>query len=287
MGEMDSVITFRELSTKFLAWSKLHQAERSHEYYEGYVEKYIAHLGDKADDDAEAMKPYQLEEWVDSHPKWSDNYKRGGVVAINRVFNWGTKSGYVATNPIRTAHKPPAQPRKIFMKPEDYDKIYACLKATDPFRDLLVFVWIVGCRPQEARAIEVRHLHLDKGYILFPKEESKGKREPRKIIINDEVREIIRRNMGERTTGYVFLNSRKQPWTKYAICARMSKLSDMIGTRMFLYAARHGYGTRKLKAGHGHLAIAATMGHKDGSMLAKIYSHIDEDDEHLRTVLRD
>ena len=87
-------ISFRELSTKFLAWSKLHQAPRSHEYYEGYVQKYIAVLGDKADEPAEAMKPYQLEEWVDSKPKWSDNYKRGGVVAINTVFNRGIKMGF-------------------------------------------------------------------------------------------------------------------------------------------------------------------------------------------------
>jgi integrase len=130
-------------------------------------------------------------------------------------------------------------------------------------------------------------LFIEKGYILFPKEESKGRRESRKIILNERTKEIIVNNLGGRKEGYVFLNSRKQPWTKYAICARMQDLSKRIGTRMFMYAARHGYGTRKLKAGHGHLAIAATMGHKDGSMLAKIYSHIDEDDEHLRTVLVD
>ncbi len=173
------------------------------------------------------------------------------------------------------------------MKKEDYDRILGCIKDTDPFRDFLVFVWICGVRPQEARAIEARHLHLDKGYILFPKEESKGKREPRKIILNDEAADIIRRNLCGRKQGHVFLNSRKQPWTKFAVCARMQEISKRIGTRMFMYAARHGYGTRKLKAGHGHLAIAATMGHKDGSMLARIYSHIDEDDEHLRTVLVD
>lgn len=281
------MISFRELSTKFLTWSKLHQAPRSHEYYEGYIQKYLAHLSDKGDAAAEEMKPYQLEEWVDSHPKWSDNYKRGGVVAINRVYNWGCKSGYISSNPIRTAHKEPAEARKIYMKPEDFDKLLGCLKDGDPFKDLLVFTWMVGCRPQEVRAIEARHLFLDKGYILFPKEESKGKRVPRKIILHEFSLEIIKKNIGDRKEGYVFLNSRKQPWTKFAICARMQELSKKIGTRMFLYAARHGYGTRKLKAGHGHLAIAATMGHKDGSMLARIYSHIDEDDEHLRTVLVD
>jgi len=59
------------------------------------------------------------------------------------------------------------------------------------------------------------------------------------------------------------------------------------GKKLCMYDARHGYATRKLKAKHGHLEIAATMGHTDGSMLAKVYSHIDEDDEHLRKVLED
>lgn len=33
--------------------------------------------------------------------------------------------------------------------------------------------------------------------------------------------------------------------------------------------------------------LAATMEHTDGSMIAKVYSHIDEDDEHLRKILVD
>jgi len=285
---MQNQITFKELSVKYLAWCKLHRDPRTNEWYEGYIVKYLAHLGDAVNNPAEEMKPYQIEEWTDSHhATWGNTYKRGAVVAINRIYNWAEKSGYVSKNPIKTAHKPPAERRKTYMKPEDYERILSTLTDRDPFKDLLVFVWITGVRPQEVRHIEPRHLHLDKGYILFPKEESKGKRHPRKIILNDAMIEIIRRNLGERTEGKVFLNTRGTPWTKYAICNRMHRISKQTGVRMFMYAARHGYGTRKLKAGHGHLAIAATMGHVDGSMLAKIYSHIDEDDEHLRTVLVD
>ncbi len=135
--------------------------------------------------------------------------------------------------------------------------------------------------------IESRHVNFEKGYILFPKEESKGKRSARKILLNELASNLIKYNMGERTDGKVFLNSRGQPWTEYAVCARMAELSKRTGTHMFMYAARHGYATRKLKAKHGHLEIAATMGHADGSMIARVYSHIDEDDEHLRKVLED
>ena len=56
---------------------------------------------------------------------------------------------------------------------------------------------------------------------------------------------------------------------------------------MFAYALRHGFGTRKLIQGHDHLTIAALMGHTDGSMLAKIYSHLDQNDAHLKRALAD
>lgn len=281
-------MSFAELSSKFLAWSKIHQEPRSTEYYQNYIKIFLAHLGDSANNPAEAMKPFQIEEWTDSHHEtWGNNYKRGAVVAINRVFNWGTKSGHIDVNPIKTAFKPPAERRKTYMKPEDYNLILSHLKPTDPFYDLLAFVWIVGCRPQEVRHIEPRHVNLEKSYIIFPKEESKGKRHPRKILMNEAAQEIVTRLMGDRKEGKAFLNTRGEPWTKYSICNRMHRLSKITGIRMFMYAARHGYATRKLKAKHGHLEIAATLGHVDGSMLAKVYSHIEDDDDHLRTVLVD
>lgn len=281
------MITFSELSNKFLNWSKDNQAERSWEWYANYLNMFCNYPG-VSETIAMELKPFQVQEWIDSHKdKWGNNYKAGAVIAIKRVFNWGEQMGYVDYNPINKMKRPQTTARKIYMKPEDYTKILDNLNDGDPFKDLLIFVWITGVRPQEVRHIEPRHFHPEKRLILFPKEESKGKINPRKIILNDEATGILLRRMGNRTEGKIFLNTRNEPWTKYSICNRMHRLSKKTGTRMFMYAARHGYATRKLKAKHGHLEIAATMGHTDGTMLAKVYSHIDEDIEHLRTILLD
>lgn len=279
------MISFRDLTTKFLVWSAIHQEPRTTEYYKGYADKFLAWLGEDVNAPAADMKPYQVEEWTDSHADWGNNYKRGAVVAVNRIFNWAVKSGHVDINPIRTAFKPSSERRKTYMKPEDYDIVLGHLKPTDPFYDLLVFVWTTGVRPQEVRHIEPRHVNLEKGYILFPKEESKGKRNPRKILLNDTAIEIITRLMTKNHDGKLFRNTRDEPWTKFALCARMDKLSKLTKIKLTMYDTRHGFATRKLKAKHGHLEIAAIMGHTDGSMIAKVYSHIDEDDGHLRAVL--
>ena len=80
---------------------------------------------------------------------------------------------------------------------EDYQAILALLKPSDPFRDLFQFVWYVGCRPQEARHIEPRHVQLDQERIVFPAEESKGKRVKRIIYLQGVALEIVQRLMAE------------------------------------------------------------------------------------------
>lgn len=47
------------------------------------------------------------------------------------------------------------------------------------------------------------------------------------------------------------------------------------------------FATRKLIQGHDHLTIAELMGHRDGTMLAKVYADLDRNDAHLKKALED
>lgn len=279
-------ITVHALVTKYLTWCEKHRAPRSLEWYSGYLRDFLNHPG-IADLDAMAIKPFRVSEWVDSKPTWGSTYSRGAIVAVQRVWNWAVEQGHLESTPLARMKKPSAKRREIYMKPDDFQQILALLSESDPFRDLFLFIWHSGCRPQEARAIEPRHVELDKERIVFPAEESKGKRSKRIIYLQGVLLEIIHRLMAENRTGKLFLNKRGTAWTKYAVCNRFLRISKVIGKKMFAYAARHGFGTRKLIQGHDHLTVAAIMGHSDGSMLAKIYSHISDDEAHLKRALAD
>ena len=54
-----------------------------------------------------------------------------------------------------------------------------------------------------------------------------------------------------------------------------------------MHVARHGFATRKLVQGHDHLTVAELMGHRDGTMLAKVYGHLDRNTDHLKKALED
>lgn len=275
--------TFRDLTDKFLAWSRKNQSARSTMIYEGTAKRFIAHLKDDADLPCDELKPYHINDYIAANDDWSNNYKQTTVSSICRIYNWGVSSGYIKENPVKTAFRAPKEGRKTYATAEDYNKIMGTIKPDDSFRDIVQFTWITGCRPQEARAIEVRHLYLDKGYILFPIKESKGKRKARRILLNIAASDLIKKNMQE--SGHVFRDSHGHPWSNFALCARFKKMQEFLGKPITFYSIRHSFATRKIKEGHSHIALAEIMGHANGNMIAQIYQHVGDDIEHLQKML--
>jgi integrase len=93
--------------------------------------------------------------------------------------------------------------------------------------------------------------------------------------------------MAVRADGKVFRNRRGKPWTKYALCNRIYRRSRVAGVKKTAYDMRHGFATRKLVQGRDHLTIVELMGHRAGTMLAKVYAHLDRNDAHLKRALED
>jgi len=73
-------------------------------------------------------------------------------------------------------------------------------------------------------------------------------------------------------------------WAKLTTAAR-SKLKDQLAakqaTRYSLYAFRHSWATNALESGVDALTVATLMGHSDPSTLARVYSHISSNPEHM------
>jgi integrase/recombinase XerC len=280
--------TVSAILSKYLDWCLRHRSLRTHQWYAGHLRSFLAHGGESvASLPACQLRPYHVVEWVDAQSDWGNTYSRGAISAVQRAFNWAEELGYIELSRIKRIRKPPAGRRENPMTLEDYQALLSHLPDGDPFRDLLVFVWHTGCRPQEVRHIEPRHVQLDHGRIVFPKAEAKGKQRARVIYLSGPSLAIIERLMKKRRQGKLFRNNRGWPWQRHALCNRMERLSKLIAKPLAIYDARHGFATRKLVQGHDHLTIAELMGHTDGTMLAKIYQHLDRNPEHLRKALDD
>jgi integrase len=105
--------------------------------------------------------------------------------------------------------------------------------------------------------------------------------------VQGEALEIVKRLVAAYPEGKLFRNRRGLDWSKFAVCNRFHRLSQRTGKRMFCYAARHGFATRKLIQGKGTLTNSQLMGHTDGTMLARVYGHLDKNVDFLKQALVD
>ncbi|AMV24245.1 Tyrosine recombinase XerC [Gemmata sp. SH-PL17] len=274
-----------ELFDKYLEWCQKHREKRTYDGYVWHLQRFCDHLKDRTTMPALALRPFHVVEWLDAHPGWGPTYRRNATGAVQRAYNWAEELGHIEINPVRKIKKPAARRREEFVTPEDWVRIRDSYPAGDPFRAFLEFCWHTGCRPQEARIIEPRHVHLDKALITIPPKEAKGRKKWRVIRLEGRALELARERLaGAR--GTLFVNRDGAAWTSYAVNCRFGRLKEKLGERFCAYEFRHGFTQRLLISGVDHLTVAALLGHADGQMVQKVYSHMDQADAHLRDALK-
>lgn len=278
-------LTVGGLFEKYLDWCQRHRGPRTYDGYVWHLQRFCDHLKIARTLPALALRPFHVVEWLDAHPKWGPTYRRHATAAVQRAYNWAEELGHLDANPVRKIKKPLANRRETFVTPEDWVKIRDSYREGDPFRTFLEFCWETGCRPQEARHIEPRHVHLDKALIAIPPAEAKGRRKWRVIRLEGRALDLVR----GRVTGAaekLFTNRDGAAWTSYALNCRFARLKEKLGEKFCAYEFRHGFTQRLLVSGVDHLTVAALLGHADGQMVQKVYSHMDQADDHLRAALR-
>lgn len=326
----------------FVGWSHTHRPGRTAEWYQAHLQSFLDSLPDAAGLTVDRLKRMHVTNWIDAHPTWGPNHRRGAITAVQRAFAWAEREGYIARSPVRGVEKPPARRREQVLTDAEFRSLLARVK--EPcFRDVLDFCWETGCRVQEVRLIEARHLRLDRGRVELPPPEAKGRKRWRFIYLTPRAEEIVRALAAVHRTGVVFRNADGKPWdaqnfnnrfcrlqhrlgreelkrrgfaldparvSEFAATLRPEKTvagrtvpksaaellrearkkltaaaAKNLGTKYALTAIRHSYATRLLEAGVDHITVAALMGHVDGTMLARVYSHVGERSDFLREQL--
>lgn len=153
---------------------------------------------------------------------------------------------------------------------------------TEPcFRDLLEVAWETGARPQELPKIDARFVELEDSRIVFPPTQAKGKKHYRTIYLTEKARRIVARLAEANPDGPLLRNTEGNPWTRVGINSAFCRLAKKIGHKYHLGAFRKGYATEALKAGVDTVTVAHLLGHRDPSMISRVYGHVQQDPEHM------
>jgi len=176
---------------------------------------------------------------------------------------------------------PTAAQREVFFPPDQWQAIVAVIPK-EPFRDYVTVVLESGLRPQEIHQAQVRH--YQNGLLVFPKQESKGKKRCRVIPLNPVSVQIVEKLISRRSgpNDFIFLNTEGKPWNKSSVnCAmrRLKKKADFPG--ICAYALRHSYAYAALTQGGEPMAVAKSMGQVDTRMIETRYGHVETNLEYL------
>lgn len=274
-------ITVVELFTRFLDWTAQHRAKATMSQHRLYLGQFARSLAPGAV--VAELIPYDLTKWLDAQGK-GNGFRRGAISSVHRAINWGVDQGLLAANPLRSVKRPRPGRREMYLTAEQQQAVLdAC--ADQAFRDLLAFALETGARPIEVTRLEARHLHGDT--VVFPPGEQKtGEKtgKPRVIYLTAKAKEIVERMAAAHPSGPIFRNARGNPWDRNSINRRFrrGRKSGRFPPGLTMYAMRHSYATSALRAGVTPEELRLLLGHQDLSMIAKHYSHLGSDADHIR-----
>ena len=267
------------LFERYLDWCKRERDEKTYDWYVHFLTSFAKTINKRLT--IHQIEPHHVDAWIaERYADASDTTRFQAMSAIQRPFSWGVRQKLIKLNPLIGLEKPTAGRREFVVSHPQYQQILE-ITADEDFRDLVVFLWETGARPQEVRLVEMRHFQADASRIVFPKSESKGKKFPRVIYLNDVALEICQRRV--HGDGRVFLNTQGNPWNKSSLNCRFRRLKAKIGEKgLCCYSLRHSYATHALEKGIDPVTLSVLMGHADPSMIAKVYQHLAKNPEYLR-----
>jgi integrase len=282
-----TVRTVVSILEEFMEKEASEKAPRTYEHYRRFLKSFRLAL--PAGLTIDELAPGHVTDWLHQHKDWSSATKHGGIHAVKKAIKWGCKQWKLGPSPLEDVKAPTPSRRETVITPEQWPHVLgAC--TDQQFRDLLTFMWESGARPQEAIHVEARHYEPEGKRLVFPKEESKGKRYARVIYLTDAAAEIIERLAKQWPQGKLFRNENDLPWTRNAVRCRFRR--QRIHSRVKVkvpgicsYAIRHSFATNALRAGIDPVTLAVLMGHVDTSMIANTYQHLASDPQYLRNAV--
>ena len=216
--------SFASIVDAFLEWVKHHRAADTFEWYRYRCERFCQRYPDLRASD---LRPFHVQQWVDSYSHLSRTSKRNYVRTLKRCCRWAAQQGYITVSPLQHLETPGGDRREMLVTADEYERLVSMIRE-EAFRELVSVTWDTGCRPQESLRVEARHVDMVHQRWIFPTTEAKGKRQPRVIYLSAAAMEITKRRMGEFPTGPLFRNATGQPWTPEAV----SRLFGRIHLRM-------------------------------------------------------
>lgn len=270
-----------ELVTAFLGWNERHRAAATVRGYGGRLQSFVRAFGEREWD---SLKPLEVDEWLQRACTMADGSRvapdteRLTIVSFERLQGWSVDNKLVEAKIFNNALEKP-RGRQRDRVPTEAETRKLLKKASRAFRDIYQALRLCGARPNELVRARIEDLDPALGAIILAEHKTARKvGKPRVIPIGDKLADLIKRVIGQRPGGHIFLDERGEPWTTQRLSRKYRELRDAAGLErdLVLYMARHEHGTAVTKKFGIHAACKA-LGHASITTTQR-YAHMTTDE---------
>jgi len=220
-----SAKAFAAIADAFLEWVQKNRSLDTYEWYRYRLERFCQRYPDLA---ISQLKPFHVQQWVDSYEALSRTSKRNYVRTVKRCVKWAKQQGYTEQNPVEDLEAPGAESRDLTISTDDF-RVLLTKIPDEAMRELCLVAFETGCRPQEILAVEARHFESENERWVFPVKEAKGKKAPRIVYLSQDALRISKKLAATYPTGRLFRNSKGQAWTTSAVNCSFCRLQYRTG----------------------------------------------------------
>lgn len=272
----------------FLKSVEKRYAEKTYKSYETHLHTFKDALGKK---DMTRLTSADVKQWVNKDvyrdgrkKQLSPDSQRAIISAWMQWQKFAVDSGHLKKSLVSEIWKPRGRVRERI--PTGREKRAVLRLASREFRRIYLCLIYTGARPSELAGAQVEDYDRKAEMIVLRQHKTARLGRTRRIGVGRKMRRILRRCIGRRKTGLIFLNEKGRKWTTETLSHKYRRLRNKAGLSkdLVLYSTRHATGTAICKKfgiyaashalGHANVQTTERYMHPDDSMLAKYQDDI-------------
>ena len=257
----------------FLGWCSRHRAPATLRFYHARLRAFRSTFGMR---EAASLTSLEIDAYLhDAGLNVSDSTRHHNAVSLTTLQNFALRESLIEKPWFKRLEKPRMGRRERIPTAEE---ITALLRGAPPeFRLIYTGLLQCGARPGELCRAQISDVDWPKRRITLVEHKTARKTgRPRIIPIGSNFGQTLRKSIGDRQSGAIFLSPTGAPWTVNNLSSAHRRLRNAAGLPrdLVLYLARHRFGTEALRAGLPLKDVSELMGHASVTT-TEIYLHRD------------
>jgi integrase len=276
-------ITLKELTDVHLEWELANRKPGTYELRERYLLAFLHYAGDRPVPEVDKLTLAGFHGWAKKNHSRSENGGNMHLRHVKTALLWAEDMGLCGCPVKKFPRMSETPPETIRSNDEEMSKLITVIP-DDDFRDMVIFGFLTGLRPQELRLLEQQHVKEDDNgnvYLLIERHKTAKfvrQPKPRSVPLVAEAVTIARGQIAKHPKcPFIFVNGTDKPYTGPTFRQRFQRWCERAGIPVRPpYAMRHTFGSMQAEANINQACLSHLMGHSQIRTTSRYVTPTDE-----------